>query len=166
VLAELDDPVLRELVGSLDEAEVSRALDSMPPEEVADVVEELPKERAEGLLDLMAEEKAEEVQELLEYREGTAGRLMSPDFVAVNEQATVAKAIEHIRRAKTGEGAFYLWVHVPGDETSESYAARLAERNILVVPGPSFGPSGQEFIRLAMVPTVEDCKRAVEVWPA
>ena len=110
VLAELDDPVLRELVGSLDEAEVSRALDSMPPEEVADVVEELPKERAEGLLDLMAEEKAEEVQELLEYREGTAGRLMSPDFVAVNEQATVAKAIEHIRRAKTGEGAFYLYV--------------------------------------------------------
>ena len=110
VLAELDDPVLRELVGSLDEAEVSRALDSMPPEEVADVVEELPKERAEGLLDLMAEEKAEEVQELLEYREGTAGRLMSPDFVAVNEQATVARAIEHIRRAKTGEGAFYLYV--------------------------------------------------------
>jgi magnesium transporter len=110
VLAELDDPVLRELVGSLDEAEVSRALDSMPPEEVADVVEELPKERAEGLLDLMEEEKAEEVQELLEYREGTAGRLMSPDIVAVHEQATVAQAIEHIRRAKTGEGAFYLYV--------------------------------------------------------
>jgi magnesium transporter len=110
VLAELDDPVLRELVGSLDEVEVSRALDSMPPEEVVDVVEELSKERAEGLLDLMEEEKAEEVQELLEYREGTAGRLMSPDFVAVHEQATVAQAIEHIRRAKTGEGAFYLYV--------------------------------------------------------
>jgi magnesium transporter len=58
----------------------------------------------------MEEEKAEEVQELLEYREGTAGRLMSPDFVAVHEQATVAQAIEHIRRAKTGEGAFYLYV--------------------------------------------------------
>jgi len=110
VLAELDDPVLRELVGSLDEVEVSRALDSMPPEEVVDVVEELTKERAEGLLDLMEEGKAEEVQELLEYREGTAGRLMSPDFVAVHEQATVAQAIEHIRRAKTGEGAFYLYV--------------------------------------------------------
>src|SRR3989441_2679782 len=110
VLAELDDPILRELVGSLDEVEVSRALDSMPPEEVVDVVEELTKERAEGLLDLMEEDKAEEVQELLEYREGTAGRLMSPDFIAVHEEATVAQAIEHIRRAKTGEGAFYLYV--------------------------------------------------------
>ncbi|MBI2159863.1 MAG: magnesium transporter [Candidatus Rokubacteria bacterium] len=110
VLAELDDPVLRELVGSLDEAEVSRALDRMPSDEVADVVEELPKEQAEGILDLMEEEKAEEVQELLEYEEGTAGRLMSPDFVAVHEQATVARALEHIRKAKTGDGAFYVYV--------------------------------------------------------
>src|SRR5216117_1185689 len=86
VLAELDDPILRELIGSLDEAEVSRALDRME------------------------EEKAEEVQVLLEYREGTAGRLMSPDFVAVPETVTVARAIEHIRKAKTGDGAFYVYV--------------------------------------------------------
>jgi len=110
VLAELDDPVLRGLVGSLDEAEVSRALDRMPSDEVANVVEELSKDQAEEILDLMEEEKAEEVQELLEYEEGTAGRLMSPDFVAVHEQATVARALEHIRKAKTGDGAFYVYV--------------------------------------------------------
>ncbi len=110
VLSELDDPVLRGLVGSLDEAEVSRALDRMPSDDVADVVEELPKEQAEKILDLMEEKKAEEVQELLEYGEGTAGRLMSTDFVAVHEQATVAQALEHIRKAKTGDSAFYLYV--------------------------------------------------------
>jgi len=110
VLSELDDPILRELVGSLDEAEVSRALDRMPSDEVVNVVEELPKEQAEGILDLMEEEKAEEVQELLEYREGTAGRLMSPDFVAVPEHASVAQALEHIRKAATGDAAFYVYV--------------------------------------------------------
>lgn len=110
VLAELDDPVLRELVGSLDEAEVSRALDRMPSDEVANVVEELPKEQADEILDLMEEEKAEEVQGLLEYREGTAGRLMSPDFVAVPEHASVAQALEHIRKAATGDAAFYVYV--------------------------------------------------------
>src|SRR5207245_903662 len=109
-LAELDDPILRELIGSLDEAEVSRALDRMPSDEGVNVVEELPKEQAEELLDLMEEEKAEEVQELLEYPERTAGRLMSPDFVAVPETVTVARAIEHIRKAKTGDGAFYVYV--------------------------------------------------------
>jgi magnesium transporter len=110
VLAELDDPVLRELVGSLDEAEVSRALDRMSSDDVVNVVEELPKEQAEEILGLMEEDKAEEVQELLEYREGTAGRLMSRELVAVHEQATVAQALEHIRKAKTGDGAFYLYV--------------------------------------------------------
>jgi magnesium transporter len=110
VLAELDDPTLRDLVGSLPEVEVSRVLDRMPPEQVVDVVVELPKERADELLELMEEEKSEEVQELLEYTEGTAGRLMSPEFVAVREDATVAAAIEHIRKAASGEGAFYLYV--------------------------------------------------------
>src|SRR5207245_11190459 len=57
VLAELDDPTLRELVGSLPEVEVSRVLDRMPPEQVVDVVEELPKERADEILELMEEEK-------------------------------------------------------------------------------------------------------------
>src|SRR4029453_4396195 len=71
---------------------------------------ELPKERAEEILELMEEEKSEEVQELLEYKEGTAGRLMAPGFVAGREEATVAQAIEHIRKAATGEGAFYLYV--------------------------------------------------------
>ena len=110
VLAELDDPTLRELVGSLPEVEVSLVLDRMPSEQVVDVVEELPKERADEILELMEEEKSEEVQELLEYREGTAGRLMSPEFIAVRDDATVAEAIEHIRKAASGEGAFYLYV--------------------------------------------------------
>ena len=110
VLAELDDPTLRELVGALPEVEVSRVLDRMPPEHVVDVVEELPKAQAEEILELMEEEKAEEVQELHEYTEGTAGRLMSPEFVAVREEATVAQAIEHIRKAAPGEGDFYLYV--------------------------------------------------------
>src|SRR5262249_9614386 len=62
------------------------------------------------ILDLMGEEKSEEVQELLEYREGTAGRLMSTNFVAVHEAATVAQAIDHIRKSKSGDDAFYVYV--------------------------------------------------------
>ena len=65
-----------------------------------------------------------------------------------------------------GEGAFYLWVRVPSGETSESYAGRLAERGILVVPGNNFGPSGAGFVRLAMVPTLADCQKAIAAWPS
>ena len=111
VLAELDDQVLLELVRALDDTEVSKILDQMPSDDVVEVVEELPPEQAEKILDLMEEQKSEEVQELLEYGEGTAGRLMTPRFVAVNEHATVAQAIEHIRKSAAGEeAAFYLYV--------------------------------------------------------
>jgi magnesium transporter len=110
VLSELDDDALLELVRALDEVEVSRILDKMPPEHAADVVDELPTEQAEKILDLMREEKSEEVQEILEYPEHSAGRLMSPDFIAVNERATVEQAIEHIRKSVSEERAFELYV--------------------------------------------------------
>ncbi len=110
VLSELGEPTARELLQALDETEVSRILQHMPAAEVAEVVEELPREEADKLLGLMEEEKSEEVQERLEYGEGTAGRLMSPDFVAVPERVRVGEAIEHIRKSKTGETAFYLYV--------------------------------------------------------
>ena len=110
VLAELDDPTAHELMRSLDEHELSRILEQLPADDVVEVVEELPRAEAEKILDLMEEEKSEEVQELLEYREGSAGRLMTREFVAVHENATVAQAIEHIRKSKSGDDAFYLYV--------------------------------------------------------
>ena len=108
VLSELDDATRTELVRALDEHEVSRILDRMPPDHVVEVVEELPKEQADKILDLMEEEKSEEVQELLDYGEGTAGRLMSPRFVAVNEHMTVSQAIEQIRKAALTDEAFHV----------------------------------------------------------
>jgi magnesium transporter len=110
VLSELDDATRTELVRALDEVEISRILDRMPSDHVVEVVEELPREEADKLLDLMQEEKSEAVHELLEYGEKTAGRLMSTGFIAVYESGTVAQAIEHIRKAATGDNAFYLYV--------------------------------------------------------
>src|SRR5207249_9914771 len=97
VLPALDDTTLLALVRALDEVEVSRILDQMPPEHAADVVEELHRDEAAKILELMEEGHSEDVQEILEYPEHSAGRLMSPDFVAVREDATVGEAIKHIR---------------------------------------------------------------------
>ena len=110
VLSELDDNTLIQLVQSLDDVEVSRILDQMPAEHAADVVEELGAEQAEKILDLMEDEKSEDVQELLEYPDESAGRLMSPAVVAVDESATVEDAIQHIRKTVIEEKAFELYV--------------------------------------------------------
>jgi magnesium transporter len=110
VLAELDDQPLHELARALDEGEISSILDRMRPDDAAQVLEELPAEQAEKVLDLMKEEKSEEVQEILEHEEKTAGRLMSPDFLAVPEHLTVAQAVEHVRKSPVAETAPTLYV--------------------------------------------------------
>src|SRR6266849_2487979 len=110
VLPGLDDTTLLALVRALDEAEVSRILDEMPAEHAAGVVEELHRDEAAKILELMEEGHSEDVQEILEYPEHSAGRLMSPDFVAVREDATVEEAIKHIRDSIAVERAFELYV--------------------------------------------------------
>ena len=110
VMAELEDQTLLELARSLDEAEISGILDRMRPDDAAQVLEELPEEQQEKVLDLMKEERSEDVQELLEYGEKTAGRIMSPDVLAVHESDTVDQAIDHVRKAPQAESADSLYV--------------------------------------------------------
>jgi succinyldiaminopimelate transaminase len=56
---------------------------------------------------------------------------------------------------------FYLWVKVPGGGSSITWALDLLERgDIVVAPGSFFGPEGEGYVRMAMVPTLEECERA------
>jgi acetylornithine aminotransferase len=56
---------------------------------------------------------------------------------------------------------FYLWVRVPTAETSLEWALHLLDRGgIVVAPGSFFGPEGEGFVRMAMVPSIEACARA------
>ncbi len=59
--------------------------------------------------------------------------------------------------------AFYLWFRVPDGETSEAFATRLLEHGLVVAPGSYFGPSGEGYARLALVPDVEACARAAAI---
>jgi LL-diaminopimelate aminotransferase len=57
----------------------------------------------------------------------------------------------------------YLWAKVPGDESSEDYAARQLEHGELVSPGTFFGPSGEGYVRLSLVPGLDECRAACEI---
>ncbi len=59
------------------------------------------------------------------------------------------------------EATFYLWVAVPGGRPSLAWALELLERaDVLVAPGSFFGSQGEGYVRMAMVPTLEECRRA------
>ena len=54
------------------------------------------------------------------------------------------------------EATMYLWVVGPD-------ADALLERGLIVSPGEMFGPSGAGYVRFALVPTLDECKRAAEL---
>ncbi|MGB3632560.1 MAG: succinyldiaminopimelate transaminase [Rubrobacteraceae bacterium] len=61
------------------------------------------------------------------------------------------------------DASFYLWVAAPGGD-DEAYAVELMEKGIVVAPGRAFGPGGEGYVRVALVPGLEDCRTAIEVW--
>jgi len=64
-------------------------------------------------------------------------------------------------RSAGGNATFFLWLAVDG--RSEAFAQGLLEHGILVAPGSFFGPAGEGYVRLALVPTQEECERAAEI---
>ena len=62
-----------------------------------------------------------------------------------------------------GPATMYLWIAVPPGETSEEHAGRLLDRGVVVAPGAYLGPSGEGYVRYALVPTEEECERAVAI---
>jgi succinyldiaminopimelate transaminase len=67
----------------------------------------------------------------------------------------------HGLRVAGSEGTFYLWVAVPEGRTSLDWALDLLDRaDVVVAPGSFFGPEGDGFVRIAMVPTLAECERA------
>ena len=97
VLDETLTEVTRTLVEALPDEQVADLLEAMPMDDAAEVLSELREDRAEDILGLMEPEEAAEVEVLLAYPEDSAGRLMTTDVVRLEQQWTVAQALDHLR---------------------------------------------------------------------
>lgn len=58
------------------------------------------------------------------------------------------------------QAGLYIWLRVDDDLVA---TRQLLAGGVVVSPGRAFGPGGEGYVRLALVPTVEDCAEAVEV---
>ncbi|HLG74322.1 MAG TPA: aminotransferase class I/II-fold pyridoxal phosphate-dependent enzyme, partial [Chloroflexota bacterium] len=80
------------------------------------------------------------------------------------KREVLLRALEKKRLRVAGcDATFYLWVEVPHGETSEDFACRLLEGGVVVAPGSYFGESGEGYVRFALVPTLEQCRRAANI---
>ncbi len=96
-ISEMEDEYQAEFIDDLDDARAARLIGDMDPDDAADIVRDLPYEKAETLLRLMGVEDAAEIRQLLGYKDGTAGGMMTTQFVAVPKDTTVRETIEVLR---------------------------------------------------------------------
>jgi len=81
----------------------------MTTDDAADLLREIPRETADEILACMGEQ-AEDVEKLLGYPEETAGAIMAPEFLALQEDLTIKTAIERVQRFGDHEASFYVYV--------------------------------------------------------
>ena len=112
---------------------------------------------------------------------GTPNFIQDAAILALDDQVEVHKMREEYRRKRDimvealksygleepkGDATFYLWQKVPDGMTSVEFAKVLIDTGIVVTPGELIADEtqgmnpGQNFVRFALVPTIEDINEA------
>lgn len=107
VIIELDENLREMILNDIDASKITDIVDELEVDDATDIVAELPDNIAEHVLDNIDREYSEDVKELLKYPEDSAGGIMSSDYIAINEMATVKEAIDEIKRNSDEIGHIY-----------------------------------------------------------
>ena len=90
-------------------------LEEMGSDERADLFNLLGEDRRETLLRRMARQEREDLKRLASYEEGTAGAIMTSDYVAIPSGMTVSQAMMRVRQtAPDAETVYQLYI-IDGD---------------------------------------------------
>lgn len=108
-LLDLDETDLYELLDSLDDSTLAAVCSSSAPDDAADLLDVLDDERRTRVLELLGATQGAKLESLLEGEEETAGSLMNTEFLALDEELTVAQAIEAIRQYPRKDSFFYVY---------------------------------------------------------
>ncbi|HEY9748610.1 MAG TPA: magnesium transporter, partial [Allocoleopsis sp.] len=107
----LDPSVQQALIEEFKRQEVLDIVGKMSPDDRVRLFDELPAKVVSRLLEQLSPLERQSTALLLGYEPGTAGRIMTPEYISLKESFTVFQALERIRSlAKYTETIYYLYV--------------------------------------------------------
>lgn len=111
VYENLDSTVQQALIEDFKRQDLIDIVDKMSPDDRARLFDELPAKIVRRLLEQLSLQERQATALLLGYEAQTAGRIMTPEYVALKENWTVERALDHIRaQADLSETVYYLFV--------------------------------------------------------
>lgn len=130
-VSELGQEAGAALLGTRSAEDIARLAQEIPSDDAAALIDYLPEDLSAAVLDLMRPKESGVVENLLEYDEQTAGRIMNPHVFALSEEMTVGQAIAELQGARDVEMVFYLYVV---DERRHLVGVTSLRRLLLVAP--------------------------------
>jgi len=91
----------QELIKEFTGPQIKVMLDNVYSDDVADFIQELPANMARKVLQAATKEQREEINLLLSYKDGTAGSIMSTEYLELKAGLTVGQAIEQVKKQQT-----------------------------------------------------------------
>ena len=121
-----------EIVQTLGSEQLKNVLNEMAPDDRTRLFEELPAEVTKRALEQLSAEELRVARTLLGYPEDTAGRYMTPEYMALRPSMTAHEAIEAIRKNGRGRETLNI-LYIINDRGELMADLRLAE---LVMAAP------------------------------
>ena len=97
-LEEVDPRLQVRLLEAAPAESASDILEEMAPDEATDLLFDLPEEQKQNLIRTMEKPSRDALVELLRHKEGTAGSLMTKDYISLDREQTIGQAIEEFRK--------------------------------------------------------------------
>jgi magnesium transporter len=97
VLEYLEPDAQHAVIKAMGHETAARILNDMSPDDRTALLEELPGAAVAQLLTLLSPEERAVAQTLLNYPEGSVGRLMTPDFISVRPHWSIQQVLDYIR---------------------------------------------------------------------
>lgn len=122
-----------QVVQAIPDGPLLSVLEEMGSDERADLFNLLDEDRKESLLRRMARQEREDLKRMASYEEGTAGAIMTSDYVAIPSGMTVSQAMMRVRQtAPDAETVYQLYVI----DSQGKLAGTLSLRQLMVArPG-------------------------------
>ncbi|MBM4055457.1 MAG: magnesium transporter [Planctomycetes bacterium] len=148
-----------ELLKQFTEQHVKTLLIEMEPDDRTQLFDELPGDVVEKLLKLLPPAERKSANELLNYPQNSAGRIMTPEYVGLQMHMTISQALEHIR--KTGLDREIIYICYIVDEAKKLRGVTSLRNIILANPDQLIKEIMNE--NVLFVHTTDDQEEAAKV---
>ena len=138
-----DDQV--RIINVITDTEISYIIDELDFDDKIDVLEELPANVVDKILEKTPRNERKLINTFLNYPESTAGTLMTPTYISLEQEWTVRKALDHIKKEGMDSETIYTddiigdlmlreFVEINVYEDQESVSEKFMKYGFLAMP--------------------------------